>query len=227
MAKRTPPKPSEPSRDDTALAREILDRLTARYPQIDTALEYDDAWQLLVSTVLSAQTTDANVNSVVPALFERYPKPEDLAAADPEEVEKIIYSTGYYRAKTRNIIALAQDLDGRFGGVVPRDLDALITLPGVGRKTASVVLAEVWGDPAIAVDTHVKRVSNRLGLTHSSDPKKIEFELKALYPEKDWAGISMRMIQFGRDVCNARAPRCWECPLADLCRYEDKTERPC
>lgn len=227
MAKRTPPKPSEPSPDDTALAREILDRLTARYPQIDTALEYDDAWQLLVSTVLSAQTTDANVNSVVPALFERYPKPEDLAAADPEEVEKIIYSTGYYRAKTRNIIALAQDLEGRFDGVVPRDLDALITLPGVGRKTASVVLAEVWGDPAIAVDTHVKRVSNRLGLTHSSDPKKIEFELKALYPEKDWAGVSMRMIQFGRDVCNARAPRCWECPLADLCRYEDKTERPC
>lgn len=227
MAKRTPSKPSKPSRDDTALAREILDRLTARYPQIDTALEYDDAWQLLVSTVLSAQTTDANVNSVVPALFERYPKPEDLAAADPEEVEKIIYSTGYYRAKTRNIIALAQDLDGRFDGVVPRDLDALITLPGVGRKTASVVLAEVWGDPAIAVDTHVKRVSNRLGLAHSSDPKKIEFELKALYPEKDWAGISMRMIQFGRDVCKARAPRCWECPLADLCRYEDKTERPC
>ena len=226
MAKRTPSKPPEPSRDDTALAREILERLTARYPEMNTALEYDDAWQLLVSTVLSAQTTDANVNSVVPALFERYPKPEDLAAADPEEVETIIYSTGYYRAKTRNIISLAQDLDEHFSGEVPRDLDALITLPGVGRKTASVVLAEVWGDPAIAVDTHVKRVSNRLGLTQSSDPKKIEFELKALYPQEDWAGISMRMIQFGRDVCNARTPRCWQCPLADICRYEDKTEWP-
>ncbi|MCL1598479.1 MAG: endonuclease III [Actinomycetia bacterium] len=226
MAKRTPSKPPEPSRDDTALAREILERLTARYREMNTALEYDDAWQLLVSTVLSAQTTDANVNSVVPALFERYPKPEDLAAADPEEVEKIIYSTGYYRAKTRNIISLAQDLDEHFSGEVPRDLDALISLPGVGRKTASVVLAEVWGDPAIAVDTHVKRVSNRLGLTQSSDPKKIEFELKALYPQEDWAGISMRMIQFGRDVCNARTPRCWQCPLADICRYDDKTEWP-
>jgi len=226
MAKRTPSKPPTPLREDRAFARDVLDRLTARYPEIDTALDYHDAWQLLVATVLSAQTTDANVNSVVPALFERYRKPEDLAAADPEEVEKIIYSTGYYRAKTRNIIALAQDLDRCFDGEVPRDLDALITLPGVGRKTASVVLAEVWGDPAIAVDTHVKRVSNRLGLTHSSDPKKIEFELKALYPQEDWAGISMRMIQFGRDMCNARTPRCWECPLADLCRYEDKTGRP-
>ncbi len=226
MAKRTASKVPPPSRELRSLAGAVLDRLTSRYREVNTALDYDDAWQLLVATVLSAQTTDANVNSVVPALFERYPNPEDLAAADPEEVEKIIYSTGYYRAKTRNIISLAQDLDRRFDGQVPRDLDALITLPGVGRKTASVVLAEVWGDPAIAVDTHVKRVSNRLGLTRSSDPKKIEFELKALYPQQEWAGISMRMIQFGRDVCNARTPRCWDCPLGDLCRYEDKTERP-
>ncbi len=207
-------------------AREVLVRLKARYPRIRTALEYGDAWQLLVATVLSAQTTDANVNAVVPALFEAYPTPEDLAAANPADVEAIVYSTGYYKTKARNIIALAGELVDRFDGEVPRDLDALVTLPGVGRKTASVVLAEVWGDPAIAVDTHVKRVSNRLGLVASSDPKKIEFALKDLYPPQEWAGISMRMIQFGRDVCDARNPRCWECPLADLCRFEDKRDRP-
>ena len=226
MAERSNTSTQTPSDDDRDMARETLDRLTVRYPTMKTALEYHNAWQLLVATVLSAQTTDANVNSVVPSLFERYLTPEDLAGADPEEVEKIIYSTGYYRAKTRNIIALADDLDHRFDGEVPRDLDALVTLPGVGRKTASVVLAEVWGDPAIAVDTHVKRVSNRLGIVHSNDPKKIEFELKDLYPQEDWASISMRMIQFGRDVCDARKPRCWECPLADLCRYEAKSSAP-
>jgi endonuclease-3 len=226
MAQRRVSSSITPTPEEKRNAREILKRLTARYREMKTALEYDDAWQLLVATVLSAQTTDANVNSVVPALFSAYPTPGDLAAANPQDVEKIVYSTGYYKAKTRNIIALAHDLDERFAGDVPRDLDDLVTLPGVGRKTASVVLAEVWGDPAIAVDTHVKRVSNRLGLTRSSDPKKIEFELKALYPQQDWASISMRMIQFGRDVCNARSPTCWECPLADRCAYEAKTQPP-
>jgi len=226
MAQRSVPSPSNPTAQEKRNAREILERLTARYREMKTALAYDDAWQLLVATVLSAQTTDANVNTVVPALFEAYPTPGDLAAANPQDVEKIVYSTGYYKAKTKNIIALAHDLDERFAGEVPRDLDSLITLPGVGRKTASVVLAEVWGDPAIAVDTHVKRVSNRLGLTHSSDPKKIEFELKALYQEQDWAGISMRMIQFGREVCNARSPLCWKCPLADRCTYDAKNPPP-
>lgn len=191
-----------------------------------TALNYDDAWQLLVATVLSAQTTDVSVNAVVPTLFTAYPTAEDLAAANPEDVEQIIFSTGFYRQKTKSIISLAADLVEHFDGEVPRDLDLLVKLRGVGRKTASVVLAEVWGDPAIAVDTHVKRVSNRLGLVTETDPKKIEFALKALYPEKDWAGISMRLIQFGRDVCDAKRPRCWECPLKDRCIYDDKAVRP-
>ena len=191
-----------------------------------TALDYEDEWQLLVATVLSAQTTDVNVNAVAPKLFAAYPTPEDLAAANPEDVEQIIFSTGFYRQKTKSIISLAADLVTNHGGTVPRDLDQLVKLRGVGRKTASVVLAEAWGDPAIAVDTHVKRVSNRLGLTESPDPTKIEFELKSLYSEKDWAGISMRLIQFGRDMCDARRPRCWECPLRDRCAFEDKAVRP-
>ncbi len=196
------------------------------YPEMGTALDYEDAWQLLVSTVLSAQTTDDNVNRVAPVLFATWPTPEDLAAAKPEEVEEVVYSTGFYRQKTKSILALAADLVERFGGEVPRDLDEMVTLKGVGRKTASVVLAEVWGDPAIAVDTHVKRVAHRLGLTANTDPVKIEADLKELYLKKTWAGISMRFIQFGRDVCDARKPRCWECPLRDRCPFEPKTRRP-
>jgi len=180
---------------------------------------------LLVSTVMSAQTTDANVNAVAPDLFAAYPTPQDLAEANPEDVEKIIFSTGFYRQKTKSIISLSEDLVEKHDGTVPRNLDELVKLRGVGRKTASVVLAEAWGYPAIAVDTHVKRVSNRLGITHSSDATKIEFELKALYPDKEWAGISMRLVQFGRDVCDAKNPNCPQCPLADRCLYESKTPR--
>jgi endonuclease-3 len=215
----------EPSTEEKRNARVILNRLKKRYPEIQTALEYQDEWQLLVSTVLSAQTTDVNVNAVAPKLFKAYPTPLELAEANPEDVEKIIFSTGFYRQKTKSIISLAADLVEMNDSQVPRDLDELVKLRGVGRKTASVVLAEAWGDPAIAVDTHVKRVSNRLGITHSSDPTKIEFELKALYPEKDWAGISMRLVQFGRDVCDAKSPNCPTCPLADRCLYENKTPR--
>ena len=207
-------------------ARLVLKRLTARYPKMASALDYREPWQLLVATVLSAQTTDENVNRVTPVLFSRWPLPEDLAGANPEEVEQVVYSTGYYRQKTKSNLALAADLLERFDGEVPRDLDALITLRGVGRKTASVVLADDWGDPAIAVDTHVKRVSNRLGLTSETDPVKIEADLKNLFIRKTWAGVSMRIIQFGRDVCDARKPRCWECPLRDRCPYEPKTLRP-
>jgi endonuclease-3 len=203
-----------------------LRRLHKRYPEMSTALHYDDAWQLLVVTVLSAQTTDENVNRVAPVLFSRYPTPEDLAAADPEAVEEIVFSTGFYRQKTKSILALAADLVERFDGEVPKDLDALVTLRGVGRKTASVVLAEAWGVPAIAVDTHVARVTRRLGITEGEDPTTIEAELMALYERKDWAGVSMRFIQFGREVCDARRPRCWECPLADRCTYESKAQRP-
>jgi endonuclease-3 len=210
------------STEERRNARVILNRLEKLYPDIGTALAYDDPWQLLVSTVMSAQTTDENVNKVTPALFERYPTPEDLASADPEEVEKIIYSTGYYRQKTKSIIALGGALVEEFGGEVPAHLDELIQLPGVGRKTAAVVLAEVWNIPAIAVDTHVKRVANRVGLAVKDDPISVERDLKALYPMDRWSEISMTMIQFGRDVCDAKKPRCWECPLHDRCTYESK-----
>ena len=137
-----------------------------------------------------------------------------------------MYSTGYFRQKAKSIVALSRDVADRHGGQVPADLDALVELRGVGRKTASVVLTEAFGLPAIAVDTHVKRLVNRLGLSASTDPVKIEFELKGLYPERDWSGISMRFIQFGREVCDARRPRCWECPLRDRCPYPVKTPAP-
>jgi endonuclease-3 len=215
-----------PSAAERRNARTILDRLARRYPDIGTALEYRSPWHLLVATVLSAQTTDEQVNGVTPVLFDRWPEPADLAAADPEEVEEVVFSTGFYRQKTRSIIALSQDVVERFDGEVPGDLDRLVTLRGVGRKTASVVLAEAFGKPAIAVDTHVTRLSRRLGLTGNNDPVKIEADLRALYPEHRWAGISMRFIQFGREVCTARTPRCWECPLADRCDYPDKTPPP-
>ncbi|MGI9584879.1 MAG: endonuclease III [Acidimicrobiia bacterium] len=218
--------PLTPTTEQKRNARVILRRLHKLYPEMATALAYTDAWQLLVATVLSAQTTDENVNKVVPTLFARFPGPDELAGANPEEVETIIYSTGYYRQKTKSVITLASDVSERFDGEVPSNMDDLVTLRGVGRKTASVVLAEVWGIPAIAVDTHVKRVATRLGLTSETDPVKIEADLKALYLKKDWAGVSMRFIQFGRDVCDAKRPRCWECPLKDRCVYEPKSLRP-
>ncbi|MCH7585953.1 MAG: endonuclease III [Acidobacteria bacterium] len=204
----------------------MLGRLKKRYPSISTALDYASPWQLLVVTVMSAQTTDENVNRVAPELFRRWPEPEDLAAADPEEVETAIFSTGFYRQKTKSIIALSEDLMERYDGEVPRNLEELVTLRGVGRKTASVVLAEAWGLPAIAVDTHVKRVAFRLSLTDQELPDKVEADLRDLYPEREWSGISMRYIQFGRELCDARKPRCWECPMVDRCRYPDKTPAP-
>jgi len=212
--------------DEQRNARVILNRLAKLYPDVGTALAYSEPWQLLVSTVMSAQTTDENVNKVTKVLFAEYRTPEDLAAANPEDVEKIIFSTGYYRQKTKSIIALCGDLVDRYDGEVPADLDQLIELRGVGRKTASVVLAEVWGIPAIAVDTHVKRVASRVGLTTNADPEKVEKELMALYPEERWAEISMTVIQFGRDVCDAKKPLCWKCPLRDRCSYEEKTIQP-
>jgi len=207
-------------------ARLVLRRLKKRYPEIGTALDYQTPWQLLVSTVISAQTTDENVNSVTPQLFKRWPDAAALAGARMADVEKVIFSTGFYRQKTKSIVTMSADLMERYGGVVPEDLDELVTLRGVGRKTASVVLAEAWGKPAIAVDTHVKRLAHRLGLTAHTDPTKIEFDLRELYDRRQWSDISMRYIQFGRDVCDARKPLCYECPLNDVCPYPDKTPPP-
>lgn len=213
---------SKPSRAEKGKARAILNRLRRRYPDIGTALDYESPFQLLVVTVLSAQTTDENVNKVAPILFERYPTVSDLAEADPEEVEEIVYSTGFYRQKTKSIIKLAQGIEEIFDGEVPMDIEALVQLPGVGRKTASVLLAEAWGVPAIAVDTHVRRVTRRLGLTAQTNPVKIEQDLKALFPKSTWSGVSMRIIQFGRDVCDARRPLCGECELFGLCEFPDR-----
>jgi endonuclease III len=211
-----------PSPAQRARAARLAARLADLYPDVRTALDWDSTWQLLVATVCSAQTTDENVNRAMPALFARFPHPEDLAVADPAEVERLIYSTGYYRQKTRSIIALAASVVDDHDGVVPDDMDALIALPGVGRKTASVVLAEAWGRPEIAVDTHVKRVANRLGLTIEQDPVRVERDLKAQVPRSQWARLSMRMIQFGRDTCDARRPACGSCPLRRACPWPDK-----
>lgn len=220
MPLKPPPPPPTPAA--RRRANRILALLKKRYPDIGTALDYQDPWQLLVVTVMSAQTTDENVNRISPVLFARFPTPADLAAANPEEVEQIIFSSGFYRQKTKSIIDLSKDLEERFGGVVPDRLEELVTLRGVGRKTASVVLAEAFAAPAIAVDTHVRRVAGRLDLTAHKDPVKIEADLKALYPRKAWSGISMRFIQFGRDICEARRPRCPECELNRICQWPFK-----
>lgn len=214
-----------PTRVERGKARAVLNRLRRRYPEIGTALDYESPWQLLVVTILSAQTTDENVNRVAPDLFARYPGPADLAEADPEEVEQIVYSTGFYRQKTESIIRMSQDIVDRHDGEVPRDIDQLVELRGVGRKTASVVLAEVWDVPAIAVDTHVKRVTRRLDLTEEEDPVKIEKDLRSLYPRKSWSGLSMRFIQFGREICEARSPRCGVCELFSLCEWPGRFEQ--
>ena len=215
---------STPTPAERGKARAVLNRLRRRYPEMGTALDYVNPWQLLVVTVLSAQTTDENVNKVAPGLFERYPTAHDLAEANPEEVEGLVFSTGFYRQKTKSIIKLSEDLVERHDGEVPADIDELVKLRGVGRKTASVVLAEVWDVPAIAVDTHVNRVTRRLGLTGESDPVAIEKDLKALYPVDTWSGLSMRFIQFGRDICDARRPRCGECEMFPLCEWPDRYE---
>ena len=215
---------SAPTAAQRGKARAVLNRLTRRYPSPQTALDFASPWELLVSTVLSAQTTDENVNRVTPGLFRRWPTAGDLAVASLEEVESVIFSTGFYRQKARSIIELSRDLMERYGGEVPAELE-LVTLRGVGRKTASVVLVEAFGVPAIAVDTHVRRVTGRIGLTVQTDPVKIERDLKALYPTKAWGGISMRFIQFGRDICDARSPRCGECEMMfdGLCDWPDRS----
>lgn len=210
-------------KETKARAGAILGRLTRRYPAIGTALAYRDPFQLLVATIISAQTTDETVNRVTPELFRRWPTPHALAGARPGEVEGVLYSTGFYRQKSRAVISVAAALVESLGGVVPESMDQLISLPGVGRKTASVVLAEAFGKPAIAVDTHVRRLANRLGLSHHNDPAQIEMDLCGLFPRPRWSGVSMRFIQFGREVCLARRPDCPRCELEDLCPFPAKT----
>ena len=199
-------------------ARTILGRLKKEYPDARCALDHGDAYQLLVATILSAQCTDARVNLVTPALFARYPKAQVLAAADPAEVEELIRSTGFFRNKTKSLIGMARALVAGHGGEVPRTMEELRVLPGVGRKTANVVLGNAYGiNEGVTVDTHVTRLSRLLGLTRHDDPVKIEQDLMQLFPQEEWALLSHLLIFHGRQVCIARRPRCPACVLADLC----------
>ncbi len=198
-------------------ARRINRELALLYPDAHTELDFTTPLELLVATILSAQTTDKRVNMVTPILFARYPKAADYAAADRDELEKIITSTGFYRAKANSLLGLGQALCERFGGEVPRRLKDLVTLPGVGRKTANVVLGNAFGVPGITVDTHFGRLARRFGWTTSTDPVKVEAEVGTLIPRKDWTILSHRLIWHGRRVCFARKPACGACALASLC----------
>jgi endonuclease-3 len=181
------------------------------------ALRHDGPFQLLVATILSAQTTDERVNLVTPALFARFPTPHDLAAADPGEVEELIRPTGFFRAKTRSLVGMARGVVERFGGQVPSALEDLVTLPGVGRKTANVVRSVAFDLPGLPVDTHVGRLTRRLGLTTETDPVKVEHDVGRLVPAAEWGALSLRLILHGRAVCRSRKPRCDVCVLNDFC----------
>ncbi len=198
-------------------ARRILGRLQRMYADADCELEHRSPFELLISTILSAQTTDKAVNQVTPELFRRYPDPKSLASADTSEVESLISSIGLYRNKAKAIVGAAAAIVGRFDGRVPADREGLESLPGVGRKTANVVLPNAFGVPGLAVDTHVARLSGRLGLSKESHPEKIERDLTSLFPERRWGFVSHALIWHGRRVCDARRPRCDECRLAALC----------
>jgi endonuclease-3 len=201
------------ARDRALLAAE---RLKAIYPAV-SELAHKNPFQMLIATILSAQTTDRSVNAVTPKLFAKYPDAAALAHADPSTVEAIIKPTGFYRVKAKTIIAASAALVERFHGEVPPRIEDLVTLPGVGRKTANVVLGVAFGIPGFAVDTHVKRLTRRLGLTKSTDPVKIEADVTKLIPPSEWSGFSLRLILHGRRICVARAPRCPECVLNDFC----------
>jgi endonuclease-3 len=198
-------------------AKAIYRQLTKSYPNVRCELDYNSAFQLLVATVLSAQCTDKRVNQTTPALFKKYPNPKKMAKADLIDIQRLVKSTGFFRAKAKNIKALSNKIIEEFDGDVPSNLDDLITLPGVGRKTANVVLGHAFGIPGITVDTHFGRLSRRFGWSKQSDPVKVEFEVGELIHEKEWTNLSQRMIWHGRRVCHARKPACGACPLAKLC----------
>ncbi|HEX6984879.1 MAG TPA: endonuclease III [Planctomycetaceae bacterium] len=209
---------TEPIAEKKKRARAIVKALARAYPDAECALWHESPFQLLAATILSAQCTDERVNQVTPELFRRYPTAAALAAANAGDVEKIIQSCGFFRAKAKSLLGMARGLVERHGGEVPRDLDALVELPGVGRKTANVVLGTAFGLPTgVVVDTHVRRVTGRLGLTASGNPEVIEKDLIALLPPAEWIMYAHRVIWHGRRVCTARKPNCPECPLLKLC----------
>jgi len=204
--------------DRSERIRTVARLLAGRWPEARCELHHRTPWELLVATILSAQCTDERVNRVTPELFRRWPGPRELAAAPLEAIEEVVRPTGFYRNKARALKGLAARLVAEHGGEVPRTVEELVRLPGIGRKTANVVLGEAFGIPAgIAVDTHVRRVARRLGLTDATDPDRIEAELEAALPREEWPAFSMRTILHGRYVCTARRPRCGECDLEPVC----------
>lgn len=203
--------------------QEILRRLDEEYgTEYVCYLNHENAWQLLIAVILSAQCTDARVNIVTKDLFVKYDSLEKFANADLKELEKDIHSTGFYHNKAKNIIACAKRLIEVYGGEVPSGLSDLLTLPGVGRKTANVIRGNIYDDPSIVVDTHVKRISNRLGFTKEEDPEKIEYDLMKKLPKEHWILYNIQIIAFGRNICFARSPKCGECFMYDLCKAKDK-----
>ncbi len=223
----TSPK-SKPGKTKKPLSPErvtaILDALARTYPNVVCALTHRNAFELVIATALSAQTTDVNVNKVTPELFKLFPTPKALAAAPLEDIERIIHSTGFYRAKAKNIKAAAQVLVDAFGSKVPQTIPELTQLPGVARKTANVVLGSWFGIPSgVVVDTHVSRLSQRLELTRSTTPEKIELDLQKVIPQSRWIAFSHELIHHGRQICLARTPRCADCSLETLCNSADKT----
>ncbi|MFH0794311.1 MAG: endonuclease III [bacterium] len=213
--------------DKRARAGKICTALKKSYPQVRTALRHENPFQLLIATILSAQCTDERVNQVTPGLFRKYPTPEAFANAAAPELEEAIHSTGFFRQKTKSIQGCSRALIEKFGGKMPREMEELTSLPGVGRKTANLIRGEAFGLPAIVVDTHCRRLSGRLGLSDNTDPDKIEADLCELLSPEEWSGFSNRLIVHGRRVCGARKPNCPECLLNKLCPFpHQETGRP-
>ena len=203
---------------------EVLNRLDMQYGmEYRCYLDHENPWQLLVATILSAQCTDARVNIVTKELFVKYPDVEAFAGADLKELEQDIHATGFYHNKAKNIIACARRVLSEFGGEVPSSLEDLTSLAGVGRKTANVIRGNIYNEPSIVVDTHVKRISNKLGFTKEQDPKKIEFDLMEVLPKDHWILYNIHIITLGRTICTARSPKCTECFLADVCKAGTKS----
>lgn len=201
--------------DDLA---QILSVLRERYPDALCALQYQKDYELMIAVRLSAQCTDKRVNEIAPALFARFPTLECFAEATPEEVEPYVRSCGFFRQKAKDIVAACQALRDRFGGRVPDSMDELLTIPGVGRKTANLLLGDLYGQPAVVCDTHCIRIANRLGLAKGKEPEKVERQLRAILPPEESSAFCHRIVLFGRDVCTARSPHCADCPLRPFCR---------
>ena len=197
---------------------QILSVLCERYPDALCALQYQKDYELMIAVRLSAQCTDKRVNEIAPALFARFPTLECFAEATPEEVEPYVRSCGFFRQKAKDIVAACQALRDRFGGRVPDSMDELLTIPGVGRKTANLLLGDLYGQPAVVCDTHCIRIANRLGLAKGKEPEKVERQLRAILPPEESSAFCHRIVLFGRDVCTARSPHCADCPLRPFCR---------